>query len=664
MLQPGAGSPLAEADGLTADRDDLAVRYPGREARGRAARAWQRRGKFWAMQPDAWEDGLVVSPGSTPPSAVSRTTPFVELCGALAVAVPFAVIATGVSGLTSWRTDEAVVRTLGFGLAGGEGMVSAILGQVFMFVPVGSRVMRAGWVGAVGAALAAWAIYAIALGLLRGVQRSARLAPALGLAAAWIATLGPSWRVEATTPGGAALAAALVLGGIARLGRGPLGAPGWALLGVLVALAAAESHAAGLALLGAITVASLSAGALPRGREVAWFAALVAWALAVVFAPVLVATLGPEGALGLGPDPLTTRLGGLAASVERRGPLEGWLAEVGFVACGLASAGAALGLVRRSTRPVMAALVGLVLLDAAFPAVREATLVSDPLGPLHLLSPAALGIATVVAVHAAAAVLLAARVRFAETAAVLLVVFTATLVLVTVDRAAPSGSEVSASPAEVWTDEALHELPAHSLVLVRSAAVAQRLWAARLATGARPDVVVVPVPWLDRGALASHLLHLEPALGPLIRELAVRGEPSEYALSALADRRPLFVEVDAAWDVRLVEHLVPRSLWLGFAPHALGRYDRNAAYADARLALQRVLREARRGPHPDEATLAMLGGRARQHAIALAALGDRDSLDVALKDLRAIDPGHPFIAEIEQRLRASGRGRVDVRGLE
>src|SRR5690606_21430092 len=64
-------------------------------------------------------------------------------------------------------------------------------------------------------------------------------------------------------------------------------------------------------------------------------------------------------------------------------------------------------------------------------------------------------------------------------------------------------------------------------------AAAFRVWAARVARGERPDLLVVPLPLLHRGDTTARLLALEPRLGPLIRELRVSGKPSEYALSSL-----------------------------------------------------------------------------------------------------------------------------------
>jgi hypothetical protein len=198
---------------------------------------------------------------------------------------------------------------------------------------------------------------------------------------------------------------------------------------------------------------------------------------------------------------------------------------------------------------------------------------------------------------------------------------------------------------------------------VRSEAVAWRLWAARHARGERPDLVVVPVPLLTRGSVAASLLRDEPALAPLIRDLVISGRPTEYALSTLADARPLYVELDPGWDRRLVHHLVPRPLWLGFAPHALGRSDRTTALGRAERAFERTLAVAKTPDFTDQATLSVLATRAREQAVVMASLGDRDNVRELLAGLREIDPNDPVAHEIEARLHDTRRGGVDVVGL-
>ncbi len=139
-----------------------------------------------------------------------------------------------------------------------------------------------------------------------------------------------------------------------------------------------------------------------------------------------------------------------------------------------------------------------------------------------------------------------ARLPFSRPAAVMLVAFNFTLVLGASESSAQA-DERHRVAAETFTDQALSSLAPNSLLVARSEAIIHRLLAAQLLSGERPDVLVVPAPLLERGSLRRRLLATEPELGPLLREMALRGEPGEFALSELSDARPLYVEFDPAW---------------------------------------------------------------------------------------------------------------------
>jgi hypothetical protein len=251
----------------------------------------------------------------------------------------------------------------------------------------------------------------------------------------------------------------------------------------------------------------------------------------------------------------------------------------------------------------------------------------------------------------------------AASGSVLLVVLFGTIVLVTAEDSGVVAKRRDRMATEAWTSEALAELPHGSLLLVRSPALVGRLWATRVVRGARPDVIVVPVPLLGRGSFAGGLLELEPQLSSLIREVALTGRPTEYGLSTLADARSLHVELDPDWDQRLFEQLLPSPMWLRFAPHALGRSDRREALTQGRAPFRRVQRLAQDPLRPDPATASVLRARLREHAVVLAALGDRDALTVMLEDLDSLEPSSGFCRELRRRLKQDQRGGVDIRGL-
>jgi hypothetical protein len=159
------------------------------------------------------------------------------------------------------------------------------------------------------------------------------------------------------------------------------------------------------------------------------------------------------------------------------------------------------------------------------------------------------------------------------------------------------------------------------------------------------------------------LIELEPALADLVKDVAITGHPGEYSLSTLADKRPLYVELDPNWDRRLYEHLVPGPTWMRFSPHALGRSDRRVALETAFTGFERVRAVAAEPSAPHPATVSVLQLGARDQAITLAALGDRASLEKTLEILEALDDDDPVASKLRTRMAERSRGRLDIAGL-
>ena len=579
-----------------------------------------------------------------------------------AAGVPLLVTLWRITASPQWRDDLPIVRGLGLVPVGGEGAISTVLMQLLAIVPIGGRVLRAGAVSAVGAALAALALYEVARRLMASNARAPGLGAGLAIAAALLATLCPSWQIEGTVAGGATIAALLVwITLLAERDASRVDARVWLSTGLLAGLTLAESFVAAAVVLVAIGARLLASRRLPPRRGLL----LLGGGLSVgALWCGLLALLRPFAArawVDFGRDPLRA---GFTSDflAERPGALAVWMAELGLLPLVLAAGAAAWGLARRQTRVLAVPLVVLVVADALFPATRVARLSVDPLIPLRLLALGSLAALVALGIHTLALGLRRSRVPLAQPIAVLLVVGAFTLVLVTMEDSGHLANRRGKVAAEIWTDEAFTALPPRSLVLVRSEAVAWRLWSARVVRGERPDVVVVPMHLLSRGTVARRLLGMEPAMAGLVRDMAIAGRPSEYSLSALADARPLYVELDPTWDRRLFDHLVPGTMWIRFAPHALGRSDRRLALEREKSAFERVWGSASDPIQRDEATLAMLMLRGRDRAVALAALGDRRSVGATLEALRRVDGADPVLAELSHRL-DRGRGRVDIAGL-
>lgn len=588
-------------------------------------------------------------------SAVSEPvvpSPWERACAALALLVPLVVTIFRAQSASDWRDDVPAVSGIALLPLGGEGLLGLLADQASQLLPVGGRWLRAAWATSFALALASSLIYDRARALLAKSSGMPALGPALALAAALTAVLSPTFQLEGTAIGGGVIGALVALFALSVRDRMPSGdVRGSVLVGALVALTAVESHAAALALAGALVARALVRRVRPE--LVACLAGAGGAAVVGLFlaAFLFLRSVAPNAWLDLGFGLGQSSLTAGDADRERLTALGSWLADVGLIPLALSAFGLATALLRPGLRRGVVPLLALVLVDLALPAAKLGALVADPFGPARLLALAALGIGAALGVQAAVLALVRVRVPFARPAAALLVAFDFTLVFVGSEASAQATERRASKANEVWTDEGFSALPPRALLLARSEALAYRLWAAQLVRGERPDVVVVPVSLLERGALRRRLLAAEPALSPLLRDIALNGRPGEYALSTLADARPLFVELDSSWDERLSEHIVPEAFWLRFHSNPVGRSDRTLAVNRAGSRFDRVVAVVTPGESPEaEATRAVVVASLRQRALFLAGRRDHETTASTLDRLVKLAPNDEIAAKLRSEL--------------
>jgi hypothetical protein len=594
-----------------------------------------------------WQ-GIAVIPAPAP----EQPAPLEAACRKLAFVVPLVVTMLRTSPTGQWRDDLPVVRALGLVPSGSEGMLSTALTQLLALLPIGGRLLRAGWVSALGLALASAIAYRLLLRALNLSLPTPRLSPWLALAATLTAVLAPSWQLEGTLAGGVTLGVALALGGIWTAVGIRARWTSWG-LGLLIGATAIESHAATLALvLALLTRAALNRRLPSRQAGIELVLGMLGpLSLGALF--YFVRPLSPNVTLDLSGGIGTSSLLAVDAAAERTTALSAWLEDAGLLPCCLALFGLGLGVFRKNLRALGTPLLALVACDLGFPASKVGILASDTLAPVRLLSLIAIAGASALAVQAVATYVRRARIPFSEPASALLVVFHFTLAFAAVEDSAHAADRREQVAADAWTDEALDALPQSALLLVRSEALAYRLWAAQIARGGRTDLVVIPEPLLERGNVAALLLRQEPALAPLIREMALSGAPTEFSLSNLSDARPLFVEIDQRWSSRLRDHLAPRAFFPRFSSHPLGRSDRMQSLKESDAGWQRAVAMATRPAARDAATLAVLQGELRDRARLLVDAGDREAAQAAVNSLLGIDAQDPVAAELNARLIAA-----------
>jgi hypothetical protein len=301
-----------------------------------------------------------------------------------------------------------------------------------------------------------------------------------------------------------------------------------------------------------------------------------------------------------------------------------------------------VGLWRAGTRSLIAPLLALVLLDTLLPARSAGVLSADPLTSLRALAVGAIAMGSALGVCNVVELLLRLRLPMARSGAVLIVVFHLTLVALTSEEAGYAADRDEQFGAEEWADSALGRLEPSAAILVQSPAIAWRLWAARLTRGERPDVLIIPIGLLHRGRIAANLLNTEREIEPLLRDFALAGEPSEFALSKLSDVRPLHVELDRRWSKRLIAHLTIDGLWLEFAPQPLGQSDRRLSTSLSMTPIRRVMAAIAAPRLPDSSTSSVVSQALRAEATVLSVLGEYEASQSLLDRIAELAPADPF----------------------
>lgn len=523
-----------------------------------------------------------------------------------------------------------------------QGGPAAELARLFQALPLGASSGRGTTLSALAAGLSGLFLYRIARALSARQGGTSRIDPWLALGASWATTLSPAWLTESTVLGGAAVGAALSLGLIsalldppeltidslfdkARSQEAPRDETSWlsvALFSALLGTSFAESAWAGAAVLLVLFFEA------PRGLRTQH--KLTAFGLTTLFAALWLSPLWGRSApvrtwsLTLG-EPFPWSLGRI---VEQIGVLFGLAALAGFV----------LGLGR--ARSGLFAVLLVLLFDLCAPLTVHSQILSlETATSRHALHLVALGLwatAAVLGLRQAAEGSQALRLFGASTLRPLVVVLIFTTVFAGAEDARSYQAQVPTEFAQRYTDELLGGLPPRALLLTSSTQLTGRLLTAQ-AEGERPDVLLVPLEKLGEIVWMRRLLEREPLLDPLIRDLNSAGAPSEHALNVLADARPVFVEADARWDRRLLEHLLPSPFLPRFSPHALGRSDRLAAWNAELPRIEALTRDIQGELSLDHATLTLLSTEIAKLEAAIRRAGDGKIADLVLAERERID---------------------------
>lgn len=579
-----------------------------------------------------------------------------------------------------WRGDLPALRDRGLVSEGFGGSVSSVVTQFFSLLPLGSHPQRAAAGSAFALALASFFLYRLAFRLLVGVlldhsgQRRSGDEP-LAVVLAGVGTLtsalSPSWQAEGTLGGGAAVALALVLGALDGLGERtgeassltPSATRAWLRVALCLGLTLAESPPAALALI-LVSLAMVATSERPPPSRFAFPLVAVALGVAVLVGlPRMWRPFSPGSWADFGRLLSSTGLRAAPRSSAREAVFS-WLQQLGLVQLLLAALGLCFGAARARNRSVVMMLVALPFFELLAPLSPWLDASRTSYGQLCV---AAFGLAGALGVAVVVRFLRGLELPMARIASVLALVSHMTLAAVVCEEASFATDRTDRLAAEEWTDFALARLPRDAALVVRSPELAWRLWAAQRVEGQRPDIVLVAAPLLARYPGFARTLPPDPALAPLLRDLALTGRASEFSLSALADARPLRVELDPSWNAQFISHILLDGPWLRFDPQPLGASDRPVDGANALATEGRIAAHLRGGARLDALSAQVLGRTLKEQASMLSQLGLSAGVPPLLDELDRLLPLDPFALSarlrVEHALQHGRTGPVELRDL-
>src|SRR5690606_14189519 len=103
--------------------------------------------------------------------------------------------------------------------------------------------------------------------------------------------------------------------------------------------------------------------------------------------------------------------------------------------------------------------------------------------------------------------------------------------------------------------------PENAVIIVHDPQTAFRHWSVQAVERARPDVTMVPMPFLNYPGVVDQLVERDPDVAELLRGYLLEGELRQPDMQSLAMRRPLLVELDVRVPPALYETLVPSGLY-------------------------------------------------------------------------------------------------------
>lgn len=237
----------------------------------------------------------------------------------------------------------------------------------------------------------------------------------------------------------------------------------------------------------------------------------------------------------------------------------------------------------------------------------------------------------------------------------------AVLGLAQLHRSSAHSSLASFQATDTFDEERLRRLPPHAVVVVHDPQTAFRHWSVQAVERLRPDVTLVPIPFLGYPGVVDALVARDPDVAALVRGHLLEGELRQPDVQSLASLRPVLIELDPRVPSALYETLVPSGLLYEVVDAGATESDVLEAVGSHRAALARLYAHLGEAVEEEAETRNQLLWRHYMDALYFAAQGAREPARAALQQALALQPEAAELLALAQVLAdPEARGPIDI----
>lgn len=202
--------------------------------------------------------------------------------------------------------------------------------------------------------------------------------------------------------------------------------------------------------------------------------------------------------------------------------------------------------------------------------------------------------------------------------------------------------------------------PTKAVVLLHAPQSIFLAWGGEAEDCQRPDVTIIPVPFLTYPGMVDSLVANEPALRDLLRGYLLNGEFGEPELQNLAAKRPLMIEMDVRVRPSLYRSIVPAGLTYEVLAGGATDTDERIAAAAQRKTYKRLY-ESIGIQRFEQNTSKFLLWHHFTDSLYYMSVGDRETARNAVRMAKSIQPTAKPLDEMEALLANKGeKGPIDI----